>query len=79
MRLNPRIWLFALWRRTIVPFGIRQGAGSEQLCMLDQVVALAQMLSGTGSRAADPGLILRSILGIGPEFSCVVATFSREL
>jgi hypothetical protein len=50
--------------------------------MVNQVVVMAQMLSDTtpdSSRVANSGLILRGILGIGPEFSCVVATFSQEL
>jgi hypothetical protein len=50
--------------------------------VLDRIVAMAQTQFDTkpdSSRVADWGLILRSILKIGPESPCVVAIFSREL
>jgi hypothetical protein len=61
---------------------ITLSAGDEHHRVMDWVVVMAPTRCDTkpaSSRVANSGLILRSILSIGPESPCVVATFSLEL
>src|SRR5579859_1169577 len=60
---------------------ITLSAGGEHQRVLDWVAVMTLTRFDTkpeSSRVADSGLILRSILRIGPESPCDVATFSLE-
>jgi hypothetical protein len=61
---------------------ITLSASGEHHRLLEWVVVMAPTRFDTkpaSSRVANSGLILRSILSLGPESPCVVATFSLEL